>query len=1193
LIQTNSYAGQYTLNSVFNQSNTNFYSSLFNYQDGSAAILQTPYGYRARQRPNIKINQAIIGTGNIRNGSTDYPAPYGNWYWASKHQFLIQAAELQALGISSGNIDSIGFDVFWTDPNTQYDYFDVFIKQVNLQDIESIFQPVDTNNYLHSNFKISSSGENIYLYDQNQNLVHSLFVQVSDLDNSRGCLPDGSATILTFEKATPKASNNNSYASNVYLSSPSFSLNPGFYNQMQYVEILHSNPGNVSIYYTLDGSDPDTSSFLYIGNAIPIYFSSVLKAKIYSNDYTALPSINSAASYFIGVNHYTPVLSVVTDRNNLYGNQGIFDQWFMDWEKASYVEYYDTNQQLVFGQKAGMQIDGGWGGSRSHPQHSFRIELADPVLGAGSIQSPLIPNKSQRTTYSNLYLRNGSNQYLELPYKDAAQVEMMGCSTNIYYSAWRPITVYINGEYFGLYELREKFDEDFFHFMDGADSDSIDLLSQSAWNSGILRAVSGEVDSFNLSYFRYNNLNTSDTSFWEQADRLIDMKWYHDYIIAESWMGNKDWPGNNIKIYRSNASDWRWRFCLIDLELALAPNGWSDFTEDHIQYMLGQSSQNPYINIWLKGLQNTKFKRYFINRFADLMNTSYKYVSLNQISQRFFNESLLEMPRQLLRWGNGSSVNLQMNDFINNHQIFENQLSRRTDEVRNHIQNNFLLQSQVQVELEVSPPDAGKIKLNTIIPDSLPWSGIYFNGNPIEMQVIENPGYKFAYWEINNIILQRDTNKKIELNVFADALFNAVFVPDSTQGKLAISELNYNSDSTINAGDWIELLNYGNASLDISLYKITDGTANNEYFFPSGSIIAPRERLVLVSDSVKFSLQHPNCTYFSVLPFGFKNSGERIQIFDSFNQLQIEMNYLDSLPWPMVCDGHGRTLEILSDSLDPNLSESWFAGCMGGTPGLPYSNCTEPIVISEINYNSNPLKDAGDWIEIYNRGTQSIDISNWFFSDDDDLHRYYIPQGTVLSGQNYLVIYNDSSKFNGRFPLINSKTGPFSFGLSSAGEIVRLYNQNGILVHSLFYNDELPWPTEPDGNGFTLELIQPFLNPFWYSSWQKSCEEGSPSIAPQNPCGTSGLNELISIPIQVFPMPNRGEFILNWESDKELNWQEIKLYDLSGREVGLSVDIVNDNSMQLSLIEKRMGIYILKCRSDLGFFTAKISVITD
>ncbi len=239
LIQTNSYAGQYTLNSVFNQSNTNFYSSLFNYQDGSAAILQTPYGYRARQRPNIKINQAIIGTGNIRNGSTDYPAPYGNWYWASKHQFLIQAAELQALGISSGNIDSIGFDVFWTDPNTQYDYFDVFIKQVNLQDIESIFQPVDTNNYLHSNFKISSSGENIYLYDQNQNLVHSLFVQVSDLDNSRGCLPDGSATILTFEKATPKASNNNSYASNVYLSSPSFSLNPGFYNQMQYVEILH------------------------------------------------------------------------------------------------------------------------------------------------------------------------------------------------------------------------------------------------------------------------------------------------------------------------------------------------------------------------------------------------------------------------------------------------------------------------------------------------------------------------------------------------------------------------------------------------------------------------------------------------------------------------------------------------------------------------------------------------------------------------------------------------------------------------------------------------------------------------------------------------------------------------------------------------------------------------------------------
>ena len=138
-----------------------------------------------------------------------------------------------------------------------------------------------------------------------------------------------------------------------------------------------------------------------------------------------------------------------------------------------------------------MQIDGGWGGSRSNPQHSFRIELDNGVLGDGSIEYPIIPNRPNRTKYSNFYLRNGSNQYLTLPYKDACLVEAMCGETNTYYSAWRPITVYINGAYFGLYELREKFDTEYFKTLEGADADSIDILSLSAWGGSVLRAVEG------------------------------------------------------------------------------------------------------------------------------------------------------------------------------------------------------------------------------------------------------------------------------------------------------------------------------------------------------------------------------------------------------------------------------------------------------------------------------------------------------------------------------------------------------------------------------------------------------------------------------------------------------------------------------------------------------------------------------
>ncbi|MBK9458379.1 MAG: hypothetical protein IPN94_02820, partial [Sphingobacteriales bacterium] len=74
--------------------------------------------------------------------------------------------------------------------------------------------------------------------------------------------------------------------------------------------------------------------------------------------------------------------------------------------------------------------------------------------------------------------------------------------------------------------------------------------------------------------------------------------------------------GTNIKIYRSNTSNNRWRFCLIDQELALAPNSWTDCYFDHIAYMLDQDPANPYINVWLKSLQNERFRNYFINRYA-------------------------------------------------------------------------------------------------------------------------------------------------------------------------------------------------------------------------------------------------------------------------------------------------------------------------------------------------------------------------------------------------------------------------------------------------------------------------------------------------------------------------------------------------------------------------------------------------
>ena len=149
-----------------------------------------------------------------------------------------------------------------------------------------------------------------------------------------------------------------------------------------------------------------------------------------------------------------------------------------------------------------------------------------------------------------MYLRNGSNQYLELPYKDAAQVKMMSGETNNYYSAWRPISVYVNGQYWGLYELREKFDEEYFKSEDTASISSIDILSQSYFYQNVLRSVAGKpVDTFLAVYDAFKALNTASPLYWDSADHYFDMIYYNDYVIGQSWMSNTDWPQNNIKIY--------------------------------------------------------------------------------------------------------------------------------------------------------------------------------------------------------------------------------------------------------------------------------------------------------------------------------------------------------------------------------------------------------------------------------------------------------------------------------------------------------------------------------------------------------------------------------------------------------------------------------------------------------------------
>lgn len=830
--------------------------------------------------------------------------------------------------------------------------------------INSYFQPVPdwfpihSGRFMHTNFKIDPDGETLYLSSPDSLLMDSLTIPRIPLNASFGRVTDGAPTTGTFPVATPGESNNTSQAfTNGYEPTPQFSVAAGFFSSAKSVSLSTTSPTAV-IRYTIDGSDPTPASNLYSGSPITISSTTTLKAKCFSTT-DKLPSPVNGATYFINASHVLPVISISTDNENLYGSTGIFDHTEEDWNKPCYIEYFDEDKILVFKQEAGIQIDGGAGGSRTQPQHSVRIEPGNGALGDGDVKYELIPDRRNRKDYSSFYLRNGSNQYNTLQYKDGLQVKAIAKNTHTYYSAYSAIVAYINGSYFGLYELREKLNADFLAENYLMNNDSLDLLTLSYYKGGVLEAIEGSVDPFWDDYDRFLTLSPSSGDYLDQVGQFLDLENYTDYIIAESWIGNNDWPYNNIRVFRNSSTGYRWQYAVQDVEWSMLPNGWTDATTDHIQYMLGYNS--PYVIYWENLMQNSDYRPYFINRFADLMNTNYLYSVTGPMEEEIYSYQFPEMAAEFARWGNSN-----ISAYTSNHNILRSQLEIRSGYVRDHIQNHFSLAQQVEVTLDVQPEGAGQIKISTIVPVNYPWQGIYFSDNPVKITALANPGYRFSHWSDNSLISDPENPEFIADLTGSTSSFTAHFEASNENfNGVTISEIHYKNGVNENSTDWIELFNGSASPISLSGWYFTDSDTLHRYLFGSAAQIEANSRLVVAYDPGDFRSMYPEVTNYTG-PFDFKLGTplDAVNLYNNVDSLVAEVNYSDIYPWPLNGDETGRTLELRNPAGDLNDPSNWFAGCIGGSPGSSFSPCPLPVdlvqpmlTLSSLKVYPNPATD--------------------------------------------------------------------------------------------------------------------------------------------------------------------------------------------------------------------------------------------
>ena len=214
------------------------------------------------------------------------------------------------------------------------------------------------------------------------------------------------------------------------------------------------------------------------------------------------------------------------------------------------------------------------------------------------------------------------------------------------------------------------------------------------------------------------------------------------------------------------------------------------------------------------------------------------------------------------------------------------------------------------------------------------------------------------------------------------------------------------------------------------------------------------------------------------------------------------------------------------------------------------------IVINEINYHSSDEYDSGDWIELYNPTSSQVNISGYVFKDEDNDHEFLIPNNTILESEEFIVLCNDLALFNTVFPEVNNVLGDFDFGLSGGGELIRIFNAANVLIDTVHYDDDLPWPQEADGNGPTLELMSPFLANDLAENWSSSEGLGTPGTINSvflNNDSRKSLPSNIKLSDN-YPNPFNPYTTIEYQLDitQRVN---VSIYDLLGRRIKT---LVND-----------------------------------
>lgn len=540
----------------------------------------------------------------------------------------------------------------------------------------------------------------------------------------------------------------------------------------------------------------------------------------------------SSHSYFVDVlgrERYTlPVVSIVADNDHIFGyHDGIYvpgQQYFgsggsatnyhgnygnymergVDWERPVHMEYFEvSSSHAVFAQSLGMRIHGGF--SRVYPLKGLRLYARNQYDTESVMAFPFIDNAYSPLTHEAVdrYKRLVLHDYHQ---RDMTAIQLMQ-HLKMSTQGSSPLVHFINGEYWGITYAKARFDR--YHIANtfGLEADNVVMLDAPYGTGSSHQVDEGFEEDILLYSEMYNFAIDHDLGMddnYALLQTMLDIESFVDYYFAFIFVNNRDWYGaKHFKYWRARETDSRafhdgkWRLLGWDFDMSL--------NHDWVHYnMLGNAihpdglGEPPYTFVkpertalLVNLLENDQFKTYFINRFADLLNTTAAPAYAVEVAQNELDKIGQLKEEHVKRW-HYPVVSVETTADI---MAF---LSERPNHLRAHLQDAFYLDDEAQITLDVSDPDHGIIQINSvkICPlcpgvdtNAFPWSGQYFRGQPISLKAIPNDGFLFSHWSGHSDA----TSAGISLVPEDDMYMKAHFIEAASEGRDVVHYWHFNN----------------------------------------------------------------------------------------------------------------------------------------------------------------------------------------------------------------------------------------------------------------------------------------------------------------------------------------------------------------------------------------------------------------